>query len=49
MLAMTDTELGNTTTVAIDVVTRDHAPIQLKPCRTPLGSRETVEKAIDKC
>jgi hypothetical protein len=47
VFAATDAELDHTDTVKMRIDTGDHPPIKLKPYRTPLNKRETVDKAVD--
>ena len=46
LFAKDDTSLGQTDVVKMKINTGDHSPIKLKPYRTPLQSREIVDKAI---
>ena len=47
LFASKDSELGYTDTVKMKIDTGDHKPIKLRPYRTPLKSREVIDKAID--
>ena len=40
LIAMTDKELGQTNTVEMGIDTGDHAPINLRPYRTPIHKRK---------
>lgn len=47
VFAISDLELGRTSTVEMEIDTGDNSPIKLRPYRTPLQSREIVEKAVN--
>ena len=46
LFAATDMELGRTDAIKMKIDTGDHAPIKLKPYRTPLNQRPIMDKAI---
>ena len=47
IFAFKDSELGHTDTVKMKIDTQGHPPIKLRPYRTPINSREVVDKAVD--
>ena len=47
LFANKDSELGKTETVKMQIDVGDSKPIKMKPYRTPIKSREVVDKAIE--
>jgi hypothetical protein len=47
LFASKDSELGQTDTVKMTIDTGHHAPIKLRPYRTPLQNRKVIDNAID--
>ncbi|MCG7879415.1 MAG: RNase H-like domain-containing protein, partial [Candidatus Thiodiazotropha endolucinida] len=47
LFASKDSELGKTDTVKMQIDVGDHEPIKMKPYRTPIKSREVIDKAIN--
>ena len=47
LFATKDTDLGHTNTIKMKIDTQDEQLIKQRPYRTPLKSREVVDKAID--
>ena len=47
LFASTDTELGHTNTVRINIDTGSADPIKLKPYQTPLNNRKIIDETID--
>ncbi len=47
LFAISDNDLTTTDTVQMEIDTGSHPPIQLRPYRAPLTSRQTIGKAID--
>ena len=45
--AMSDSELGRTQTVKMDIDTGDSPPVRVRPYRTPLQDRPVIEEAIN--
>lgn len=49
LFANKDSELGHTDTVKMKLDTGDHAPIKLRPYRTPLNNRKFIDQAVEEC
>ena len=47
LFASVDSELGHTSTVTMKIDTGSNPPIKLRPYRTPIQSRQVIEKTID--
>ena len=47
IFAASDADLGHTDTVKMKIDTGDHPPIKLRPYRTPLNNRKTIDKVVD--
>ena len=47
IFAANDADLGHTDTVKMKIDTGDHQPIKLRPYRTPLNNRKTIDKVVD--
>ncbi len=47
LFALSDLDLGHTSTVKMKIDTADHPPIRSKPYRIPLLKRQVVDSAID--
>ena len=47
LFASKDSELGHTDTVKMQIEVENHEPIKMRPYRTPIKTREVIDKAIN--